>query len=390
MSKLFLILCLIALCFTALQASFLSATIYPSATDVAFGNNSGTANIWNRNPLDVMSNPAKLGYFNGISYGYSDDAWFDEVEGLEDKHYLNSYVAIGWEGIGILLPVTGGEFRYGKQDMLDEEGQNLGTFKDRDIIDYYAIGVNCLEVLNNMTSSQSIKNLSDRCEISLGYSYVDLKMDFYDYHFNDQVEHQYFPEIDGNTSVLGLTFLYKPIVPQLDNKGFGWDLVAAYSNYNPFKSKAGYYKPAIDNSFGYLHEEEITRHYNVGISTRFAVNSPAGGLKKLGPHPINNLFSVYLSYDYSEELNYSKEGESGYGAEFTLLELISLRKGRFDGYGGVEGDCWGVGVNFSINDYAKLQFNYADFAGGELQKHEDRTDYMINIDVLKIAEGLRK
>ena len=39
---------------------------------------------------------------------------------------------------------------------------------------------------------------------------------------------------------------------------------------------------------------------------------------------------------------------------------------------------------------ALIGFNYADFAGEELQKHEDRTDYMINIDVLKIAEGLRK
>ncbi|HHE38844.1 MAG TPA: hypothetical protein ENL20_09770, partial [Candidatus Cloacimonetes bacterium] len=45
--------------------------INPSATDVAFGNYSGCANIWNQNPLDVWSNPAKLGYFTGFSFGYS-------------------------------------------------------------------------------------------------------------------------------------------------------------------------------------------------------------------------------------------------------------------------------------------------------------------------------
>ena len=53
--------------------------INPSATDVAFGLGSGTANIWNTSPLSVWSNPAKLGYHNGFSYGYSHTPWFREI-----------------------------------------------------------------------------------------------------------------------------------------------------------------------------------------------------------------------------------------------------------------------------------------------------------------------
>ena len=77
--------------------------INPSATNVAFGLNSGTANIWDRNPLGVWSNPAKLGYYKGFAYGNSHDPWFDNV--IKGIYHNSSYLTFGWNGIGILLPL---------------------------------------------------------------------------------------------------------------------------------------------------------------------------------------------------------------------------------------------------------------------------------------------
>ncbi len=53
--------------------------INPSATNVAFGIQSGTAYIWGNNPLNSWSNPALLAYNQGLSWGWSRDPWFEDV-----------------------------------------------------------------------------------------------------------------------------------------------------------------------------------------------------------------------------------------------------------------------------------------------------------------------
>jgi hypothetical protein len=79
--------------------------INPSATDVAFGLGSGTANIWNTNPLSVWSNPAKLGYHKNLAFGYSNDSWFENVVWIDfDMYHDNIISELVPEGSGGLPP----------------------------------------------------------------------------------------------------------------------------------------------------------------------------------------------------------------------------------------------------------------------------------------------
>lgn len=96
--KKFMSLLIVILLFTSLwgisEFACIFTLINPSTIDVAFGNDSGTANIWNTSPLSVWSNPAKLGYHKNFAFGYSNDPWFAEI--FHDVYHHYSYISYGW------------------------------------------------------------------------------------------------------------------------------------------------------------------------------------------------------------------------------------------------------------------------------------------------------
>ena len=67
--------------------------INPSARGAALGNDSGAADIWDTSPLGAWSNPAKLGYHQGLAYSYTHTPWSSEI--FQDILYgLNQKVVI--------------------------------------------------------------------------------------------------------------------------------------------------------------------------------------------------------------------------------------------------------------------------------------------------------
>ena len=106
--------------------------INPSATTIAFGNQSGTAYIWGNNPLNSWSNPALLAYNDGLSWGWSHDQWFESV--ISDMYFNSSYLSYANQNYSILVPMLnasgklGTTFDYGKQEAYDVHGNLIDTF----------------------------------------------------------------------------------------------------------------------------------------------------------------------------------------------------------------------------------------------------------------------
>ena len=142
LSFLIILILLLSNLFGISEFACMFTTINPSASDVAFGLNSGTANIWNTSPLSVWSNPAKLGYHKNFAFGYSNDPYFEKI--FHDIYHRSSYISYGWNGIGILLPAPsvrnrfGTVMDYGKQDQLDEDGNLIATFESYEACSKFA------------------------------------------------------------------------------------------------------------------------------------------------------------------------------------------------------------------------------------------------------------
>ncbi|MCK4339022.1 MAG: hypothetical protein KAW87_03420, partial [Candidatus Cloacimonetes bacterium] len=147
----------------------------PSATNIAFGLESGTANIWDRNPLGVWSNPAKLGYYNGFAYGNTHDSWLEGF--IKGIYHDSSYLTFGWNGVGILLPFVNNSGRfgttldYGEQEAYDAEGNPFIKFNSYETNSKYAVGINCIELTSRILKNiPQLRNMKQYAELSFGYS----------------------------------------------------------------------------------------------------------------------------------------------------------------------------------------------------------------------------
>ncbi len=367
--------------------------INPSATDVAFGLDSGTANIWNTNPLSVWSNPAKLGYHNGLAYGYSHDPRFENAYWIDfDMYHQSSYISYGWNGIGILLPAPSAKNRwgtvmsYGEQEWLDEFGNVIETFESYDACSKFALGINTLEFVSNFINNESFRSLQYYGDISIGYNY-------------DNIISKLVPEGTGALPP-GVTG-----AGEIHSSGEGY--ICRISPFNKINAADKFYRLDLTAGIYYLNDERTEISYinesqldpmpygtRTAFSGKFSINLNL--IPEMENDNIrfftNNLFSIYYSQDNAqygekEESNPSVWGE---GIEIAFFDIFYIRKGQYvDRAGEVIGDTDGFGVNLNYKDIIQFQYNKVRFPGGELQYRQEKTDYLIKIDFLK-AYGLFK
>ncbi len=298
--------------------------INPSATDFAFGSDSGTANIWNTNPLSVWSNPAKLGYHNGFAFGYSHTPWFREI--FPDMYHRSSYISYGWNGIGILLPAPstrshwGTFMTYGEQTMLDEFGNLIGTFESYDACSKFAVGINTIEFISNFVSNESFRSLQCYGDLSVGYNYDNIISDLA-------------PQGAGGGEI-GIKGL-----GESHSSGIGF--IGRISPYNKINAAGKFYRLDVTAGIYFLNPERTEITYinesqsdNMPYGSRTAFSGKFSIDLSLIPYMdnestrdfINNLFSIYYSQDNAQ---YGKKNESnpsiwGEGIEFTFLDILYL------------------------------------------------------------------
>lgn len=385
---LIVVLILITQVFGISEFACIFTMINPSATDVAFGLDSGTANIWNTSPLSVWSNPAKLGYHKNFAFGYSNDSWYGDI--FHDMYHRSSYISYGWNGIGILLPAPstrshwGTFMSYGKQDQLDEFGNPLGTFESYDACSKFAVGINTLEFISNFINKENIRSLQYYGDLSIGFNC--------DYIISDLA-----PEGTGSSEIgikgLGKTFssgigLIGRISPLNDfnvsNEFYRLDLTVGVYFINPFRTKIQYENESQSDPIPYGLKSAFSGKFSIDINIIPELD------KDYVRYFIKNLFSFYYSQDddqYGEKSN-TNPNVWGEGIEYTFLDIISIRKGQYiDRAGDIVGKTEGFGLNFRYKDIFQFQFNKTKFPGGGLQNKQEKTDYMIRIDFIE-AYGL--
>ncbi len=356
--------------------------INPSATDVAFGLNSGTANIWNTSPLSVWSNPAKLGYHNGFAYGYSHTPWFRTI--FPDMYHQSSYISYGWNGIGILLPAPSAKSRwgtvmsYGEQEWTDEFGNVLGTFESYYVCSKFAVGINTLEFISNFITNEHIRSLQCYGDLSIGFNY-------------DIIHSELAPQGAGGTP--------PNIRGDAEAHSSGIGLISRISPFNKMNALGGFCTLDIIGGLHYLNpsKEEIT-FINDSDPLPWGTHSAFSGkisitkdilLSKETPSVssdfTDNLISFYYSQDntlYGEKSD-NNPGEWSYGYEITFLDIFSIRNGHYkDEIGEVEGDTHGIGLNLNYKDLIQLQFNYNKFEFGGIS--ESKRDILFRADFLEL------
>ena len=335
--------------------------INPSATDVAFGLKSGTANIWNTSPLSVWSNPAKLGYHNGFAYGYSHDPWFENV--FSDMYHQSSYISYGWNGIGILLPAPSAKSRwgtimsFGELEWTDEFGNVIGTFESYDACSKFAFGINSLEFVSNFISNKNIRSLQCYGELSVGFNY-------------DMTHSELIPE--------GTSFIPDSLSATADAHSSGIGLIGRISPLNEMNVLGGFCTLDITGGLYYLnHSKEKITYINdpdflpwgtySAFSGKISIKKDILLSKNAQSGSANftdNLFSFYYSQDNAQYGEKSDNNPSiwSYGYEVTLLDIFSIRNGHYkDEVGEVEGDTHGIGLNLNYRDIIQLQFNHNKF-----------------------------
>ena len=352
--------------------------INPSATNVAFGLESGTANIWDKSPLGVWNNPAKLGYYKGIAYGNSHDAWFDNV--IKGIYHDSSYLTFGWNGIGVLLPFVnysnklGTTLDYGEVSIVDPYDFTINTFYLYETCGQFAFGINYFEFVKNfICKEETISKIQKYVDFSLGTGF--------DY-FHKVKADTFFSSNKVTTANIGGNLRLTPI--NVDNENLKFDISLGINFINIFKSKVTY------------KVDEVKYKYYLPYGNRTGVAGKLSfiNIKNLADeYPLfydisKYLFSIYASYDNS------KYGDNpstwGKGIELTLLDIFSWRSGEYNDIDGhIVGDCKGWGVNLNYKDVVSFQYNYVVFPGGELQDTQEKNDVTFNVDIIKLINELK-
>jgi len=389
--KKLIMLSLLVLLITGLSASSRFTGIFTlnnnSAADVAFGNEAGTANIWNTSPLSVWSNPAKLGYHNGVTWGYSDDAWLEDF--ADDMYHTSSYLTVGWNGIGIMLPMPardsefGTYMTYGEQTETDEDGNQVGTFESYDNSKKYAVGVNLLQFSSNFFMPDHLNKIEQYGDLSIGYNYNKIESDLNPTGTGSS-ETTSKGSGESHSSGLGMIARISPINNHsAQGKFFNLDLTAGIYYLNHEKTKISY----INES----QSDPLPWGTNTAFSGKFSFKLSA--IQALEHTPLSyftdNLLSVYYSRDntnYGEASNPSRWCE---GVEFTVLDFFSYRMGESHNNVGLAGSTVGLGFNINFQDTFQFQYNVTSFPGGDLTAEQTKSDILVRVDFLKAYDMMR-
>lgn len=349
----------------------------PSARGTAFGNNSGTADIWDTSPLGVWSNPAKLSYHENAAIGFTRVPWYKDS--FDDYYLTSSYVSFKWKNFGILLPAPSEKKRwgtvmsYGQQVILDEDGNYIGSFDNYESCSKIAVGFNVADLLSNFTNNGDEQQYYD---ISIGFNLDIIKSGNYPSSIIGA-------KGSGNSLSTGIGLLGE--ISPLNNSNasdglYRLDFTAGMYLINPFKSEIKYENES--------QSDPLPWGIHPAFSGKLSILKDADSNLNLESLIVNNIVSLYMSCDYALYGNYSKDnsGELAFGGEISLLDILFIRKGWYkENYSdNVEGKI-GFGINCNYKKIVQFQYNFAQFTR-EWNKQK-RNDFLLRIDFIK-AYGL--
>jgi hypothetical protein len=352
----------------------------PSATGRALGITGGGADIWNQNPLDVWSNPAKLGYFEGLSMGYSHDDCSGNY--WDEAYFDNSYLTLGWNGIGLMLPMLNHSSKFGStlycemQDLNNDDGVCIGEVESWESSSGFALGVNLLEFYGAIQKQEDCTRLRSFTDLSIGYNYNFINSELTGYSSSEDS----IIKLKSHTDGLGIIFRFSPLNGD-NSPNFGFintDLVISKYYRNLSKTKMQY----LENTQPIYFSTETAAVIKLGV-----------GIKSIAGSELANVLSTFckdiISVKYTLGNSHIVDDYwlSGDGIELTLLDLVSFRWGNYKNREKeINGETSGVGLNLRYRDVVQFQYNYAEFPGGDLEDVMEVSEYMLNFNLLKFFE----
>ena len=339
--------------------------INPSATNVAFGNQSGTAYIWGNNPLNSWSNPALLAYNDGLSWGWSHDPWFEKI--ISGMYINSSYISYANQNLGFLIPIlnASGKFGttcdYGDQKVYDAEGHLVGTYNSYETCSRFAVAKKLfhLKLIHNNGNSDSFT-------ISAGYDFRYITSRVHSI-FLDSLE-------TAHGTMHGLGFLGHYMHHQrlsLKNSFLTLEATAGYYRMNLFKNELSYesdnFSLPYGNRFGLAGK--ISYHF--------------GNLISFPLYFFQDNISFCYAYDTAKYGDWDNEWGNGY--EFGFFNTLFLRWGEYyDKQGHVKMNTFGIGLRYNINNLVFFEYNYASYGSGESHNTEKKDDLMISVNLMKV------
>ncbi len=342
--------------------------INPSATTIAFGNQSGTAYIWGNNPLNSWSNPALLAYNDGLSWGWSHDPWFEKI--INGMYINSSYISYANRNLGFLVPMfsasgnLGTTCDYGMQEVYDANGHLISKFHSYEICSRFAVAKKLFYLNFAQTDSPNTNSFI----LSGGYDfrYITSNLPFF---VSDSLDRDL---VHGTMHGLGF----------LGHFTHDHHLSSLKSLLKIEITSGLYLVNVLKNEISYASGD-----YPLPYGNRFGVTGKVSyNFENIAPIPIP-FFQENISFCYVyDTANYADNpSEWGQGFEFGLFETLFLRWGEYhDKQGHIEGITSGVGIKLNFKDVVHFEYNYATFPGGELQASQKKDDLMVSVDLKKL------
>jgi len=340
---------------------------YVAQTDDAF------AGYWNT---------GAMAFNRQKQFGSMFSNWFGKI--FSDMYYFhlagNNYIEdLGNVGFAATY------MTYGKQDQLDEDGNLLSTFESYDLSIAATYGYQASQRTGVGLAFKFI--LSDLAPEGTGTSETGIKGRGMSYAFDLGLQHK---GVDFGQVLVspynGALYLYNGIAY------LGGFKKAELSDYSILVDKLdfGFNYQNIGPNITYINESQsdpLPMNLRMGFSYRvleskynkFCINADMNKMLANRDPLYQRIFTAWTDdfkdgdFDSISDFNNSIEVKEiiwGVGAEYTYLNLLTLRSGYLlDRAGEIKGFSFGAGFHYTFNKTYLVNIDYAFQPGGELQDY---------------------
>ena len=350
----------------------------PSARASAMGH-TGTSVFWGAFP-DFYRNPALLGHHRGVHYEWSSTQLLPSL--TDALHVRANRLTLGDWGIGATFsgqPISGlGGTLYDAGDLTerDQSGQPVGTYHYEEEIDTWGIGVNAIELTENLIGGGKGEHPISRFgDVSYGFASKDVgvfvgpltsgditaEMTTHDHGL--LVRLTPYDSIDYEGLLPGLDRALEPIA-----SGLRVDVTYGRAWINDDQE-------TIEFSSG--GSDPVARVERQGFALRAALGLPSAIEAELEARDtswlasaLSPILSVGLAWDKEQQTYGDAEGlELGSnGVEVTVFNVFSIRNGSYETIPNFQNpetadrNTWGYGLGFHVQGLGGVYFDRGEVA----------------------------
>jgi hypothetical protein len=336
------------------DAAAIFTMVNPSSSSRAMGDITGVADPWRNDAFASWSNPAFASLHEGIQFGYVSEPWFKEI--VDYIKFKSSYVAIGYHGLGIMVPSVIGKNQFGTAFRYDYRPTPTSTMRHEfENAREYAISYNILHHTNAVLAEQ---NPNKSFDLSIGLSNTQIETAYYDAISNGNIHNK------ADMTDFGVLFLYKQKkVLQLANGNvqFSFGFKQMNLGSNRIQQDGNKY-PLPTESY-------------VGVGAYYEL--PYLSLTSYNPFDAKNLLTAKVLI--ARTAFGTIPNMSSYGAEMGFYDLLYGRAGYYyDWQGDIIGFAGGAGLHLHYLKKLEANFNYSWYLQYSFIEHENSYDLTLS------------